>query len=53
LNAAEFALERPVMSEVLAIDDFDGAIRAQGIAGQPDFTIAATANFADQRVVGM
>lgn len=51
-DSIELARERAVVCETAAVDDFDGAVLAENIAGKPDLPIAARTNPPDQFVIG-
>ena len=51
LDAAKFALAVAVFVEVLAVDDFEGAVFTGEGAGEPDLTVAAFADGAQEGVV--
>ena len=52
LDAGILSFVGALVLETVAIDDFDGAIRANHVARQPDLAIAAEANQAQQFVIG-
>jgi hypothetical protein len=52
LNAFELALERVVVIEAGAMHHFDGAKRAEGAAGQPDFAVAPGADAVEEFMIG-
>jgi hypothetical protein len=52
LDAGELALERAVVLEVPAPDNFHRAISAEGITRQPHFAVAAPADAPQQFVIG-
>jgi len=51
-NAGVLALERARVVEIASIHHLDRAIRAQGGAREPDFTVAAATDAAQQLVIG-
>ncbi len=51
-DAGELAFVGSGVLEVVAIDDFDGAPGAEGVAGEPDFAVSALADAPDQLVIG-
>ena len=51
-NAGVLALERARVLEIASIHHLDGAIRAQRGAREPDFTVAAATDGAQQLVIG-
>ena len=52
LHPGELTLERAVVIERTPLNDFHGAINAEDIPGEPDLTVAALADAADERVIG-
>src|SRR6516225_6310059 len=51
-DAGELALERAVMVETGAVDDLDGTVNPEPIAGEPDLTVGARGDGTDQFVLG-
>src|SRR6185436_19478905 len=52
LDPFKLPLERPIMLELVPVNDFDGAKFAQHVSSQPHFAIAAAADAAKQLVIG-
>ena len=51
-NAGVLALKRALVVEIASIYHFDGAMRAQGGAREPNFTVAAATDGAQPLVIG-
>ena len=51
-QALEFALEMLDVLKSLLVDDFHRAHRADGVKGQPDFTVTASPDQTEQLVIG-
>jgi hypothetical protein len=48
----QLAIERTLILEAVAMHDLHRSVGAQRVSGQPNLTVAAAPNAAEQRVIG-